>query len=695
MEKKKILITGGCGFVGHHFVEHFIKENNWEIIVWDKLSYASSGFDRLRDINVFDEKRVKVLTVDMNLPISEGIAKETGDVDYIINLASESHVDNSIKSPVSFIQNNINLILNILEWVRTLKNLKKFVQFSCYDKETRVVTTEGLKTFDQLKEGDIVFTLNPKTRKIEEQRIENVIIQDYDGEMIKLENGRVDMLVTPNHRMYDEKMNVIEAGRIKKKFIFPKPTGFSGRKDFSKDLMYLIGIFLGDGFTAYQEKKVKSKTGLSKQEQIKKARDKKTGKFIKTGFIGQNEYIINKSWRVFLDIPENDKAREKTERVLKNFGIGYTKQKGKAGEHLYFASEKWVKFFNQFGKGAKNKFIPRQFLEQDNELLQELFNGLIDSDGYWVENNVPIFNTASEKLKDNICEIAVKIGLIPQVNKVYNKTIFQGRVIEGWSWQVCFSRRNKSIDARQKGKIERVNYKGKIWCIKVKNKNFLVERNGKYIFSGNTDEVYGPAPENVLYKEGDRHCPSNPYSASKTAQEMICRAYANTYGLPINITNSMNIFGERQHPEKFIPLCIRKILRGEKILIHSSPDKTKPGSRFWLHARNIAKAIQFIIENTNEALNKYDASKGVFNIVGEKEVDNLILAKMISDILGKPLNYELVDFHGSRPGHDLRYGLNGEKLIKLGFRYPLDFETSLRKTIEWSIKPENQRWLNL
>jgi dTDP-glucose 4,6-dehydratase len=338
--KEKILITGGCGFVGHHFVESWLKETDWEIIIWDKLSYASSGFDRLRDISGFDDRRVKVLTVDMNLPISEGVTKETGNIDYIINLASESHVDNSIANPVPFIQNNVNLVLNILEWARTLKNLKKFIQFS-------------------------------------------------------------------------------------------------------------------------------------------------------------------------------------------------------------------------------------------------------------------------------------------------------------------------------------------------------------------TDEVYGPASEGIEYKEGDRHCPSNPYSASKSAQEMICRAYSNTYGLPINITNSMNIFGERQHPEKFIPLCIRKILKGEKVTIHANPEKTKAGSRFWLHARNIAKAIQFILEKTDEKLDKYDASKGVFNVVGEKEVDNLTLAKMIADILGKPLNYELVDFHGSRPGHDLRYALDGEKLRSLGFEYPKTFEESLRKTIEWSIKPENQRWLNL
>ena len=129
-KKLKFVITGGFGFIGAHFVEHFLKNTDWEIIVLDKLSYATNGYDRLRDINVFRKERVKIFVVDLNLPLSDGVKKEIGEVDYIINLASESHVDNSIDHPVEFIQNNVNLVLNMLEWARELKTLKKFVQFS-------------------------------------------------------------------------------------------------------------------------------------------------------------------------------------------------------------------------------------------------------------------------------------------------------------------------------------------------------------------------------------------------------------------------------------------------------------------------------------------------------------------------------------------------------------------------------------
>jgi len=333
---KKILVTGGCGFIGHHFVEHFIKETDWEVIVLDKLSEASHGFNRLRDIDCFNEKRVKIFATDLNVPINDGIKKEIGEVDYIINMASESHVDNSIVNPVPFIKNNINLVLNMLEWLREMKNVSKFVQFS-------------------------------------------------------------------------------------------------------------------------------------------------------------------------------------------------------------------------------------------------------------------------------------------------------------------------------------------------------------------SDETMGVAPLGVNYKEGDRINPGNPYSASKAAQEAIVMAYANTYQLPIIITNTMNVIGERQDVEKFVPMVIKKVLDNETVTIHADKTKTIAGSRFYIHARNVAKAIHFILDNVNEKMDKIDASKGKFHIVGEKEIDNLSLAQMIAKSLRKELKYEMVDFHSSRPGHDLRYAMDGTKMKNLGWEPPMTIEDSLHKVVQWTIK--HSQWL--
>jgi len=326
--KKKVIVTGGCGFIGHHVVEHFLRETDWDIIVIDKLSYASMGLERLRSMPALDNPRLKTFCTDVTLPVTEGLRKEIGDVDVIVHMAAESHVDNSITNPREFFKNNIDGTVEMLEYARSLPNLEMFFYFS-------------------------------------------------------------------------------------------------------------------------------------------------------------------------------------------------------------------------------------------------------------------------------------------------------------------------------------------------------------------TDEVYGSAPDNFAFGEWDRHKPTNPYSASKSAAEQICISYENTYQLPLMSINVMNAFGERQHVEKYIPLVIKKILNDETVMIHSYPDKKKAGSRFYIHARNIAAAVLFLLEK-GEVGEKY-------NVVGEKEVDNLEVAKLIADIIGKPLKYEMVDFHSDRPGHDLRYSLSGEKMKSMGWELPVNFEESFRNTIKWTL--EHPEWL--
>jgi len=338
----KVLITGGCGFIGHHLVEHFYKNTNYELIVVDKLSYATKGFERFRSNNLINSNRFKLYTWDLITPLSDGLIYELGDINIIIHMAAETHVDNSISSPNMVIKNNIDSTINILEYSRNLKNLKEFLYFS-------------------------------------------------------------------------------------------------------------------------------------------------------------------------------------------------------------------------------------------------------------------------------------------------------------------------------------------------------------------TDEVFGPASFNVngdnknkySYSEWDRHRPTNPYSASKSASENICISYENTYKIPLKVINVMNAFGERQHVEKFIPKVIKSILNNETIDIHTDDDLIS-GTRFYIHARNISDAVLFIIKNGIVG-EKY-------NITGEYEISNLQMYKMILEIINnitnsnKNLNYKLVNFHKDRPGHDLRYSLDGSKLLEMGWKHPIDFKSSLIKTVEWTLN--NTNWLN-
>lgn len=201
-----------------------------------------------------------------------------------------------------------------------------------------------------------------------------------------------------------------------------------------------------------------------------------------------------------------------------------------------------------------------------------------------------------------------------------------------------------------------------------------------------TDEVFGPAAEGVFHKEWDSYNSTNPYAATKAGGEELALAFANTYQMPVVITHTMNLFGERQHPEKFIPKIVRRVLAGEVVTIHANPDKTQAGKRHYIHCRNMADAILHILRNGQVMRDK-------FNIVGEKEVDNLEMAQFVADVVGKPLHYEMVDFHSSRPGHDLRYALDGTKMKEIGWEIPVGFEQSLEKTIQWML--DHPEWLNI
>lgn len=225
-----------------------------------------------------------------------------------------------------------------------------------------------------------------------------------------------------------------------------------------------------------------------------------------------------------------------------------------------------------------------------------------------------------------------------------------------------------------------------------------------------TDEVFGPAPNGVNYREWDPHVPSNPYSASKSAQEAIAISYWRAYEVPLIVTNTMNLYGEMQDTEKYFAKIMRAVLRDEPVTVHVGPNG-EVGSRFYIHARNFADAWLHLIRLYDEPgysrdfvhrdghtgpaiLPRYvDGSDrpARYNVVGDREVTNLELAELIARHVGRPLNWKPVDYHSSRPGHDLRYALDGGKLANTGWRSPVSFEESAERTVRWSL--ENPEWL--
>lgn len=209
------------------------------------------------------------------------------------------------------------------------------------------------------------------------------------------------------------------------------------------------------------------------------------------------------------------------------------------------------------------------------------------------------------------------------------------------------------------------------------------------IFS--TDEVYGPMLGDMPHAEWAPVIPSNPYSASKACQEAAAIAYWRTYGVPVVIVNSMNLVGEMQDPEKFLPKVIRHVLAGQPVPIHGVPGNI--GSRYFIHARAVAGALLHILTELPVPVLFPAADRpDRWNIVGDQRLTNLELAQMVAAVIGKPLKYELIDFHASRPGHDPHYGLDGAKLAAAGWKSAVEFGAALEKAVRWTlIHPE---WLN-
>lgn len=208
----------------------------------------------------------------------------------------------------------------------------------------------------------------------------------------------------------------------------------------------------------------------------------------------------------------------------------------------------------------------------------------------------------------------------------------------------------------------------------------------KMFIQVSTDEVYGDVGwDTEGHHEWDTILPSNPYSASKAAQEALAIAYWRTYSVPVVITNTMNVIGEWQDPEKFLPKAIKRISYGEPMPLFAEPDGKTTSRRVWLDAKNMAAALVHICKNVTPTMCEKPCDKPQrFHIIGETELSVLELAEYTANALGKPLIKELISGDKIRPGYDRRYALLDHNLKATGFVPPYDFNTTITRIIDWA-----------
>ncbi|WP_333621374.1 dTDP-glucose 4,6-dehydratase [Sphingobacterium multivorum] len=211
--------------------------------------------------------------------------------------------------------------------------------------------------------------------------------------------------------------------------------------------------------------------------------------------------------------------------------------------------------------------------------------------------------------------------------------------------------------------------------------------SGKLFHHVSTDEVYGTLGETGLFTEETAYDPHSPYSASKASSDHFVRAYHDTYGLPIVMTNCSNNYGPNHFPEKLIPLCIHNILNNKPLPIYGDGKFT----RDWLFVIDHARAIDLVFHNGKPGQS--------YNVGGFNEWQNIDLVKELCKQMDEKLGREegassrLITYVKDRPGHDLRYAIDATKINQdLGYSPSVTFEEGLSKTIDWYL--ENQDWLD-
>lgn len=202
-----------------------------------------------------------------------------------------------------------------------------------------------------------------------------------------------------------------------------------------------------------------------------------------------------------------------------------------------------------------------------------------------------------------------------------------------------------------------------------------------------TDEVYGTLGDEGFFTETTSYDPHSPYSASKASSDHFVRAYGDTYGMPVVITNCSNNYGPNHFPEKLIPLCIHNIIHNKPLPIYGDGKFT----RDWLYVIDHAIAIDLVFHKA--------ANQSTYNIGGCNEWKNIDLVKelcqQMDEKLGRPLgsSAQLITFIKDRPGHDLRYAIDATKIqTDLGWKPSVTFEEGLALTIDWYLS--NQEWLD-
>ncbi len=264
--------------------------------------------------------------------------------------------------------------------------------------------------------------------------------------------------------------------------------------------------------------------------------------------------------------------------------------------------------------------------------------------------------------------------------------IFRGYGVDGVIHLAAESHVDRSI--KDPFTFARTNVMGTLSLLQAAKECWGKNYAGKLFYHISTDEVYGALEfEGGMFTEETKYDPHSPYSASKASSDHFVRAYHDTYGMPVIITNCSNNYGPYQFPEKLIPLFINNICHNKPLPVYGKGENV----RDWLFVEDHAGAIDIIF---------HKGGRGeTYNIGGFNEWKNIdlikVMIKTVDRLLGRPegTSEKLISYVADRAGHDLRYAIDASKLNReLGWKPSLQFEEGIEKTVKWYL--DNREWLD-
>lgn len=585
MNNKKALITGVTGQSGSYLAELLLSKG-----------YDVHGI--IRRSSSFNTQRINHLYQDphenSNLHLNYGDVTDGARIAELINkiqpdeiyhLAAQSHVKVSFDEPVYTVNTGTLGTLNILEAIKNHSPNSKFYH-ACHDEKTLLVTPNGFKKYNEISPDDTVFSIDKKTKNLKICKIKSIHTYDIKQKnLIKIKGRRIDQCVTSNHKVLLENdygnINTYEAKDVKNIFKYPRKSEFSIpfktnntndkilkinildyiQKELcinchkntntiydSSDLCYLVGLYIGDGYTNASKK---SKVSYMRPQNI--PRSLENGQFISTTK-EKNKITTYKSNYINFAIPEKDKARDKLIKCLTKQKINFKKNPMTIG----FSSQYLARFFKLCGENCYNKRIPNFVWSLCKDLQLKVLEGIIDSDGCYRKNRQTI-KTVSELLVCDIARLCSQVGKYCSYTVNNNKESYiKGRKI------ICNKSYDIHINFKEKNKIyphhiSEIKYNGDVWCLSIddKDENFLIVRNGKFAFSGNSSsEMFGKVQQ-IPQNENTPFYPRSPYSCAKLY----------SHWQTINYRESFNLFAcsgicfNHESPRRGETFVTRKITR--------------------------------------------------------------------------------------------------------------------------------------